>query len=301
MSDTCLPGAPSRNVTVHAVAWLALGVSHSALIDGIAKELSDSMGVIQITWARFAFFLLPLLLITPVSQWSGALRGPQLGLNLFRASLPCVAGACAALAVATEPLDLVTAIIFAAPLMVTALAGPFLGEKPGLSRWAAVIVGFGGVLVIARPWNESFGVGILFALALAFLFAIYQLLTRKLTARGNPRAMLLQVAGVGFVMTTILLPFDWVWPDWQGWAWMVASGLTHLVIHFCMLRAFSMAPASTLAPVIYFQIVVAIAFGYVMFGDVPDLSTLIGAAIVMACGLFVVKSAGRPDKGPSSV
>lgn len=287
MGETALP-ARGRQSTLAGIAWLSAGVTCFAVIDAIAKLLSDSMGPVQITWARYAFFLLPLVFLTPAWVWRGAVTMPRLGLNLVRAALPTLAGTTAVLGLAITPLDLFTAVSFAAPLLVTALSGPILGEHPGLRRWAAVIVGFVGILIIARPWDDTFSVGVAFGLLLAALFALYQLLTRKLAQGGEPRAMLLQIAVIGFVLTSLALPFDWTTPDLEGWAWLVTSGLFHAGSHFCILRAFTLAPASTLAPFIYVQIVGAILFGYILFGDLPDLTTIIGTAVVMACGLYIV-------------
>ncbi|MGF1627123.1 MAG: DMT family transporter [Alphaproteobacteria bacterium] len=274
--------------TLRGIAWLSFGVTCFAVIDAIAKALSDTVGPIQITWARYAFFLLPLLVLTPVRLWAGTVRGPRLGLNLLRATIPTVAGLCAVLGLAITPLDLFTAVSFAAPLVVTALSGPMLGEHPGLRRWAAVVVGFGGILIIARPWDDAIGLGVAFALVLAVLFALYQLLTRMLTEGGEPRAMLLQVALIGFILTSLALPFGWRDVGLDDWVLMVVSGVVHAAAHFSILRAFSLAPASTLAPFIYVQIVGAIMLGYFWFGYVPDWTTIAGTAVVMACGLYIV-------------
>lgn len=284
------PGSPGQDprATLIGIAWLSGGVTCFAVIDAVAKELSDSMGAIQITWARFAFFLLPLVLITAPGLWRETLRGPRLGLNMVRAALPAVAGGCAALAVSMTPLDLFTAVSFAAPLVVTALSGPMLGEHPGIRRWAAVVVGFAGILIIAKPWDASFGPGVLLALAVAVVFAIYQILTRKLAVDGQPRVMLMQIALVGFILTTLLLPFDWTPPSLAGWSLMALMGVVHALSHFCFLAAFRLAPASTLAPFIYVQIVGAVLLGYLMFGDVPGWTTVAGTAVVIACGVYIV-------------
>lgn len=287
MADSAIP-AQDPAATLRGIAWLALGVSCFAVIDAIAKLLSDTLGPVQITWARYAFFLLPLLVLTPRRYWIGVVRGPRLGLNLLRATIPTVAGSCAVLSLAITPLDLFTAISFAAPLVVTALSGPMLGEKPGLRRWLAVLVGFGGILIIARPWGETFGLGVVFALALAVLFGIYQLLTRKLAQGGEPKSMLMQVAIIGTILTSIALPFDWTAPSTQEWALMITSGIFHAGSHYCLLRAFSLAPASTLAPFIYIQIVGAILLGYLLFGSLPDWTTIAGTVVVVGCGLYIV-------------
>ena len=287
MADPALPSR-GRQSTLAGIAWLSLGVTCFAVIDAIAKLLSDSMGPVQITWARYAFFLLPLVLVTPASVWRGVVSGPRLGLNLVRASLPTLAGTTAVLGLAITPLDLFTAVSFAAPLVVTALSGPVLGEHPGLRRWAAVVVGFGGILIIARPWDDSVGLGVALALLLAVLFAFYQLLTRKLSQDGEPRAMLLQIALIGFVLTSLALPFDWTPPDLQGWGWLVGSGLFHAMSHYSILRAFTLAPASTLAPFIYVQIIGAVALGYILFGHLPDWTTIAGTTVVIGCGIYIV-------------
>lgn len=278
----------SHRATLHGIAWLSAGVTCFAAIDAIAKLLSDSMGPIQISWGRYAFFLATLALFTPARIWRGVVSGPRLKLNLVRATIPTLATTCAVVSLATTPLALFTAVTFAAPLVVTALSGPMLGEHAGVRRWAAVVVGFAGILIIARPWDDSLTVGVVFALALAILFALYQILTRKLAQGGEQRSMLLQVAVIGSVITSIALPFDWTPPDAEGWAWLIGSGVIHTGSHYCILRAFAIAPASTLAPFIYVQIVGAVILGYLMFGDIPDLSTIAGTAVVIGCGIYIV-------------
>jgi drug/metabolite transporter (DMT)-like permease len=283
---------------LRAIALMVLAVSAFSVMDGIGKVLSADHDALQIVWARYVFALPVVLLVADPRRLRGMRRGPM-RLQLARGVLPVIAGLSIVLSLRTVPLADATAISFAAPLLVTALSIPLLGETVGWHRWAAVVVGFAGVVVIARPGAGAFQWAALLPLGTAFAFAIYQILTKQLTATADPRATFVFTMGIGFAIVTVAQPFVWQPPSAQAWGLMAISGLLYGGSHYAIIRSFEGAQASTLAPFIYAQIIGAVIFGYAVFGDIPDALTLIGTAIIVASGLYVVHRERR-SQAPSA-
>jgi len=172
------------------------------------------------------------------------------------------------------------AIFFSIPLWVCALSVPILGEKVGLRRWIAVAIGFLGVLVIMRPGTGFFHWAMLLSVMASLCGAIY-------------------VGLVGAAAAALPLPLVWKTPHGLEWLMLGFMGLAGTIGHFMLIQAHRLAPASALAPYMYTQIVWMIAIGYFAFGDVPDLWTLVGAAIVVASGLFVFAGEARGLRTPA--
>lgn len=186
------------------------------------------------------------------------------------------------------------AIFFTVPLWVCALSMPLLGEHVGLKRWIAVGVGFFGVLVIMRPGTGSFQWAMLLSVGSAFCGGIYNIVTRKVGARDRAETSLFYVSAVGALAAAAPLPWLWQMPHGVQWLMLAFMGLAGSTGHFMLIQAHRIAPASVLAPFMYTQIVWMILVGFIAFGDVPDLWTVAGAAIVVASGLFLFLGESRP-------
>jgi drug/metabolite transporter (DMT)-like permease len=180
-----------------------------------------------------------------------------------------------------------SAILFTNPLLVCALSVPLLGEHVGIRRWAAVIVGFLGVLVIMRPGTSEFHWAMFASLGSSLCMATHNIVTRKVGALDRAETSLFYVSFIGALAAAAPLHFVWQTP--QGWQWLplITMGCCGAIGHFMLIDAHRKAPASTLAPFSYTQMIWMILSGYLVFGDVPDHWTLVGAAIVVASGLFV--------------
>ena len=178
-------------------------------------------------------------------------------------------------------------LMFVSPLMLTALAVPLLKERVGLHRWSAVVIGFLGVLIIVRPGGTTMQWAALLPLLTAFLYALYQIATRVLSRTTPSLVTFAYMVVVGTAGSTLALPFVWRTPDALGWVMMAASGLLHGLAHYLVTRAFALAPAAILAPFNYAQLIGATAFGYFVFGDLPDRWTIVGALVIVAAGLYV--------------
>lgn len=281
------------------------------VMDAIAKHLTADYPVIFIMWVRYAFqfaFVLGLSLRARARLLPATARP---ALQIGRAVLNVASTFLFIFALRYVALADAVALTTVGPLFLTALSVPLLGEKVGLRRWAAVVFGFGAVLVIIRPGAEVLHWAVVLPLLVAFCFALYQITTRILSKSDSSITTLFYSGTAGIVVMTAALPFmEWRWPDAAGWATMVFLGLMGSLGHLVMIRAFTIAPASSLAPFSYLQLVWATTLGLVVFNDWPDVWTFLGAAMLAASGLYVLyrerqlrggaeSRAESPAQGPS--
>ena len=258
-------------------------------IDTTAKYLNTQMDTVQVVWARYVFAFLGALIISNPISHPELMRTKRPVLQLVRSFLLLFATGANFVALQYLRLDQTVTIGFSTPLMVAALAGPFLGEWVGPRRWAAIVVGFLGVVVITRP---GFG-GIHWAAFLCFTtmiaYAVYIIITRILSYSDSSATTLFYSNLVGAAAVSLIVPFFWTTPThWLNMVLMVFMGACGSIGHYLLILAYRHAPTSVVAPFIYTQIVSAIAVGYIFFGDLPDRWTLIGAAIVIASGLYLL-------------
>jgi drug/metabolite transporter (DMT)-like permease len=280
-----------------AVLLLLAAILLFTVLDTLAKHLSAEYHVVQVLWARYAFhvaWLLPLLRGRRLLQYA---RTSELSIQLARGFLLLGTTGIFFTAISFIPLADAVAIEFIAPLFVVAFSIPFLGERVGARRWVAVLVGFLAALIIIRP-----GLGVLHPAALLLLvssafFALYQIATRRLTAEDHPLTTLIYTGGFGAVVMSLAVPFFWTAPTLADWGLMAAMGAVGVVSNLAVIKAFENAPASFLAPIMYAQILTATALGYAVFGDFPDRFTILGSAVIVACGLYVTYREARLERG----
>lgn len=257
------------------------------VMDGFAKSLSGHFAIVQLVFARFLF---QSLLIVPLALWNdpGAMRRPQhLPLQVGRGVLMLIGTFLFFWAIRTMPLADALAVLFVAPLIVTALSPVVLAEPVGIRRWSAVLVGFLGALVVLRPGVGVLQPGALLALGAGTSYAGYILLTRRLSYAAPPLVTLSITSLVGLILTGAVLPAVWVTPDPGHLARMVAMGAIGAGGHYLMIRAYEKAPAALLAPFGYAEIVTATIVGYLWFDDFPDGATWLGIAILIASGVYI--------------
>ncbi|MDO9599235.1 MAG: DMT family transporter [Azoarcus sp.] len=264
-------------------------------LDATAKHLGQTYPVPMLVWARYAgHFLLMMIFLAP-SMRLRLVTTTRPGRQVVRAI--CLLGTTffGMAALARMPLAETTAIVFAAPLIVTLLARPVLGEHIGVLRWAAVIVGFVGVLLIARPGSGLVTEGIVLALAGALSYAIYQILTRQLSPTENPVTMLFYTALIGTVAMTLILP--WIWggpmPGVLDSLMIASLGVFGGLGHFLLIRAFREAPASVLSPILYVQLIWATLMGWIVFGHLPDGFALGGILTIAVAGAMIAIDSRR--------
>lgn len=265
---------------------MLLAVMCFVILDTLAKLLSESYPVWQVVWARYAFHLL-LIVFVLRDDLPRTLRTRRLPLQLFRSLLLVVTTGLFFLGLRLLPLAEAAAVMLLGPLFVTALSVPILGEKVGLRRWAGVFVGLIGALIIIRPGSEVFAYAALLPLAAALVNAFYHITTRLLSHSDSSMTTLTYSSLVGALVMSLGLPFFWVTPDLVGWLMMIAVGMIGGTSHFFLIKSYAEAPAAVVAPFGYSNIVWAVIFGFVVWGDLPDFLTLLGAVILVASGLYV--------------
>lgn len=285
MSD---PAHEQRRQRLIGIALMCGAVALFSCLDAIAKYLSGHMPTLQVVAVRFitAFFL-ALIFSNPIVR-PGMMKSARPGLQVVRGLMLISTTIFNFLAFRYLQLDEALAILFATPFLVAVLAGPLLGEWVGWRRWTAIAVGFAGVLVIIRP-----GLGMqwaaLFSVAAAFFYAGYGIATRMVSRTDGSETTLFYGNLVAVCVTAPLLPFVWSGPvSWLDLGLMAAMGALGSASHYLLIAAHRRAPASVLSPFIYTQLVWASTLGFLVFGDVPTQWTLIGGAIVVASGLYLI-------------
>jgi drug/metabolite transporter (DMT)-like permease len=258
-------------------------------MDGLAKFLAGQCSVLQMVCARYVFAVPVILAIARPAAWPGLLRCERPSLQAVRALLPLLANVTVIVGVGLMPLADATAISFASPLLVVALSAPLLGERISTDSWIGVACGFAGVLLIVRPGAGAITWAALFPLATALVFALYQIMTRLVSRSDDAVVTLAWTLAVGLALTTPFLPVAWQPVKGTGWPLLILSGLLFGGGQFLLIRAFALAPAAVLTPFTYAQIVAAVVFGALVFGDLPDLWTTVGTIIVILAGVHVLR------------
>ncbi|SFG43978.1 Permease of the drug/metabolite transporter (DMT) superfamily [Methylobacterium gossipiicola] len=271
-----------------------------ACLDASAKGLAR-LGVdpLLATFMRYAVSVAAIsLFLNPVTS-PGVMRTNRLGLQILRSGLLFGSTALNFLALRHLQLAETLSIQFAAPLAVALLAGPVLGEWTSPRRLVAIGVGFLGVLVIVRPGVGPVQPAVLLSLGNMLCYALYILTTRKLAAHDSTATTMVYSGLAGLALMTPLLP--WIWttpPNGLAWALLVGVGLFGTLGHWLLVLAHARAPANVLAPFIYTQLLWSVLFGAVIFGDVPNRWTLLGASIVVGSGLYLLAQDRRGRIAP---
>lgn len=274
--------------TPRAVILILTAMAVVPLIDVFAKFLGQQgFSVVQMVWARFIFgtiFTLPFALNI---RGTSALKPSRPYLMAGRALLLVIGTALFFTALKFLPIADTLAIYFVSPILVTVLSPLVLGERVGPRRWATVVLGFIGVLIIIRPGFQQFNIGMLFALGAGFCSACYLLLTRFLTGSVNAMVTTFQTSLIGAIALSVALPFVWKGADSTQWLMHIGIGLFAIISHFCIAKAYDYGEASLLSPLSYTEMVMAVVVGWYFFGDFPDQYTFIGVAILIACAIYI--------------
>jgi len=268
------------------IGWMLAGIAIFSFNDALGKWLLLDYSVGELLLIRSAaalVFLVPFLRSTGVAAFVTA---PQPALQIVRIVLSALEVAMFFWAVSYLPLADTVTFYLAGPIYVTALSVFVLGEKVGWRRWSAVVVGFVGVVLALRPSAASFTLPALIALGGSIFFAVLMVTTRMLRHTADMVLISGQV-GATLVFGAAFAPFAWVMPSLRDFLLLSLFGVLSIVALACVNRSLKLAPASVVVPYQYTMIVWAIMLGYMVFGDVPDLFTLAGAAIIIAAGLYI--------------
>jgi drug/metabolite transporter (DMT)-like permease len=276
-----------------AIALMILAVTFFSALDTSAKYLGAHYGlpVTQVAWSRFIGQFVALIVLVPVFgslSLSDLFKTRHLSLQLVRSVLMASTTVLNFLALQYLRLDQTITIVFLAPLLVALLAGPILGEWAGWRRILAIGIGFSGVIIAMNPGVGDLNPGVVYSLAAMLAYAFFMLLTRYMAAFDPPMVTLFYSMFVGTFLGAPLAYFAWVTPpDLQAWLMLASLGLFGGIGHWLFLHAYRLAPASVVAPFLYFQLISMISFGYLVFDQLPDMPTLAGAAIVVASGIYL--------------
>jgi len=240
-------------------------------------------------WMRFAMHVVMVLFLLRGWQQPQRFRAANLPMHVLRGAFLFGSTICNFLALQTLQLAEATSIYFFGPMVITALAGPLLGEWAGWRRWLAILAGFVGVLVITRPGVGVFAIGHVYALCAMLSNCFYVIMTRRMSATETSESLPLYSALAPVVLLAPTLPFTVSLPE-DPWHWFIllSLGFWGALGHWFLIRAYRIATASALAPYPYLQMVWMIGFGWLIFDQLPDGWTIGGAAIIVASGLYIV-------------
>jgi drug/metabolite transporter (DMT)-like permease len=274
---------------LRAIALFLMAMLLFATLDTTAKHLAQTFPVPMLVWARYTFHFLLMLLVLGWSMRGRLIATRHPVEQVLRALLLVATTGFGVAALRIMPLAESTAIFFVAPLIVTVLAVPLLGESVGGRRYVAVLAGFAGVLLIARPGGTLPAAGVAAALVAAVAYSGYQILTRRIARHENAVTMVFYTALVGTAVMTLALPWYWSgpMPDWRQALLICSLGIYGGTGHFLLTRAFRLAPASTLSPFQYVQLVWATLLGWLVFGQLPDGLSMAGGLVIAASGVAI--------------
>ncbi|MEM9229620.1 MAG: DMT family transporter [Pseudomonadota bacterium] len=259
------------------------------LIDSSAKWLvAAGLPALQVVFIRYAgHFLMAIAWFLPM-EGMGVFRSNAPGIQIARAAMLMGGTTLNFIALAYLPLTITTAIFFAAPVLVSLLAIPILGEQIGPRRFVAILVGFTGVLIIAAPWGVAFHWSIFAAIGALVCASMYFVLTRMIAGVDNNPTGQVITSGLPAL---VLLPFvlgNWTWPATTvDWSVTCLIGLFGALGHSLLTVGYRYAPASTLAPVVYVQIIYATVISWAVFAQPPDSKTIAGTALIIAAGVYI--------------
>jgi drug/metabolite transporter (DMT)-like permease len=274
-----------RSARLAGVGLMLLSIFMFSFGDALGKFMVATYSVGQLLWLRACAAL---LVLAPMI-WRHRvdfIRLERPWLQLLRVILSTLEVAAFFLATVYLPLADVITYYLACPIFVTALSAIVLRERVGWRRWTAVLVGFGGVLIALRPSTQTVSWPAMIALGGSMSFAVLMLITRSL--RATPDIVLASSQFVGtFALGALMSPFGWVTPSFGSLVLFAAAGCISVSALLCVNRSLKLAPASVVVPYQYSMIVWAVAFGYVVFGDVPSAATIVGAAVIIGAGFYI--------------
>ena len=273
-----------KAILLNLSAWTMLPI-----MDGIAKYLSSSLPVLQITWARYFFTVVIILPIMVLFFKKNLKLSEKPKLQIIRGVLLFFANILFFYSISQISLSKALTLAFIAPLIVTIFSPIFLNEKVGFNRWGAVMIGFFGCLIVIRPGLIDFNLATFAALGTGFMYGFYLIVTRKLSNVDNPLLTLLFTGIVGAFIGSFAIPFYWVMPSSDQWLFLFLIGFFASIGHLLLILSLKLADASKLAPFGYFEILPNVIIGFYFFNNVPDIFHLTGLVLIIGSGVYIFK------------
>lgn len=287
------PSLSGEDQPGRGIALICLAVLLFSSHDAISKYLSGFYPIVMVVWARYVVHTALMMCVFIPTSGMALIRTRRPGLQVVRAL--CLIGTSLFFTTGLRyiPLAEATAVNFLAPLLVTALSVPLLGERVSRSEWSAVLAGFVGVLIVVRPGGALFTPAILLPLCSALCFGFYQLLTRQLSGVDSPITSNFLSGIINSLIMSALLPFFWTTPTLLHGLFLVCLGTCGMLGHLMLTQAFRYAAPAMLAPFSYGQIIFAGFYGYLLFDHTPDLFGFVGILVICSSGLAVAWSKRR--------
>jgi drug/metabolite transporter (DMT)-like permease len=283
-----IQGHIPSNTPALGIGFMMAAMLMFASVDVLSRHLTQTYSVPQILMVRFVlFFLFAVLLIRP-RNFRAAFRSKRPSLQILRGFVMMAEIATFTVGLRYLPLADIHSVAAAAPLVVVALAIPLLGEKVGLHRWAAVLLGFVGVLVIVRPGFGNVSGYLAIAVVATFLWGLYQTMSRMVARYDDHNTTFVYTATIALIVSCAVGPFFWQPVDWEGWGWLAMSAVFGGAAHYFLIRATAAAEASMLQPFSYTLVLWATLLGFLVFGEYPDDWTIVGGIIIVAAGLYAM-------------
>jgi drug/metabolite transporter (DMT)-like permease len=284
---------PTRSETIRGVLFMLAGFFLYSTSDMMAKLLTQSVSPLQVAWLR-QLGLVGGVLVLLMIKGRSILRSRHPGLQIGRGLTVVAAATSFLFALAHVPLADATAVTFVAPFIVTVLAAAFLGEAVGPKRWIAVVLGFLGTMIVIRPGFSNFHPAIFLALISAVAFAVRQIISRHVSGADPLVTTVAYTALTAALILTLPLPFVWRNPaDGTQLLLMVGVACVAGCAELTIMRALELAEAVVLSPLQYTLMIWSTAWGFVVFAQLPDVWTLVGAAIVIASGIYALYREAR--------
>ena len=272
---------PFKGIALILLSTVFLGTS-----DVTAKYLSGSLPSIEIAWLRFLVFAMIMVPAMVPGSPLYALPTRSLGLQLLRGAALLGSSLLFITGLRYLPIAEASATGFVSPLFVTALSIIFLSEKVGVRRWLATAAGLAGVLIILRPGTSAFHVAAFLPIVSAFCWATTLIMTRMMSGKEHAITVMTYSSIAGGAIMSALVPFVWVAPSWHDILFGLLIGVASTAGQWIVVLAFRYADASVLAPFSYTQLVWVSSLGFLVFGEVPDVWTVVGAAFIVGSGLY---------------
>jgi drug/metabolite transporter (DMT)-like permease len=287
----------SARIRPHVMGMILMGSVGLvfAAHDTLSKTLIMSLPVIFVAWVRYLIHSCIISTVILAGRDRALPRTRRPWLHLCRAVCLLADSLTFLYGLTHVPLAESTALVFLAPAFVTLLSPLVFGTRIDRSQWLPVIIGFVGVVVIINPQGEGFTPWLLFPLATAFFFALYQILTQLAGETDSPSTSSFYVGVFSTLILTLSVPFYWGQASAIQWSQLVVLGSLGLAAHFLISKSYSYASSAVLAPLGYLQIVFATLFGVIVFSDYPPASSIIGIALVLLSGFLVYGRRSRHD------
>lgn len=272
-----------------AVIWSILSGALFSVMSMLVKSSGQNLPTMQVVFGRSVFGLL--LIVPSILYYSprAVFVTERWRLQFVRCLIGVSAMSCSFYALAKLPLVDVTAINYSKPIFILLLAAAFLRERVTPTQWVLTIIGFIGILIVLRPLPETFDANYLVAVLAAVLVAFAITIVKELTNSESPFSVLAWFSALSTLFTAPFALWYWQTPDFWQWVELAMMGFFGIVAQFCVIRSYALAPASYLAPLGYINILFTGSLGFLVFGDVPDAISILGAAVIMASTFYLMR------------